>query len=175
MPAVQLSPYQSISIFGWWRQPILTLSWHDIKTNNFTWLQLRALDLSPEELQLVQPLVKEWVQRGGIQINDIPDMTVFPVNPLTDFGVDLSELWGLKCESAQLRHMGVTYDHLLDKGLTPQIMNAFRLTLTAWVELGFSEVHAAVFTDDEASLVFKIRKQELLGIIRSFAPLRRPA
>lgn len=175
MSAVQLTPYQSTRIFGWWRQPILTLSWHDIKTNNFTWRQLRALELSPEELQLVQPLVKEWVQRGGIQITDIPDMIVFPVNPLTDFGVDLAELWDLKCDSTQLKHMGVRYDHLLDKGLTPQIMNAFRLSLSAWVELGFSEVHAAVFTDDEASAVFNIRKRELLSIIRSFAPPRRPA
>jgi len=173
MPAVQISPYQSVCLFGWWRQPILTLSWQDVKTQNFTWRQMRGLGLTAEELQAMQPSVKEWIQRGGIQLGDILDMTVFPVNPLTDFGVDLAELWEMTCDSAQLRRMGVTYDDLLDKGLTPQIMKAFGFTMGGWVEIGFAEEHSAVLTDDEASLVFNVGRQELMGIMRSFAPPRR--
>jgi hypothetical protein len=101
-------------------------------------------------------------------------MTIFPVNPLTDFGVDLSELWALKCESVQMSRMGITYDQLLDKGITPQIMKAFSLPLSVWVDLGFSEEHAAFFTEDESSLVFNIRKKELLSIITTFSPPKRP-
>jgi hypothetical protein len=174
MPAVRVTAYQSTCLFGWWKQPILTLSWHDIKTNNFTWRQLRTLELTADDLKLIQPIVKEWIQRGGIQITDILDMTIFPVNPLTDFGSDLSELWALKCESVQLSRMGITYDQLLDKGITPQIMKAFSLPLSVWVDLGFSEEHAAFFTEDESSLVFNIRKKELLGIIATFSPPKRP-
>jgi hypothetical protein len=173
MLAVEISPYQSICLFGWLRQPILTLSWQDVKANNFTWRQLRGQGLTPEQLKTVQPLVKEWIQRGGIQLADIPDMTVFPVNPLTDFGVDLAELWELKCDVAMMRRMGISYDDLLDKGLTPQIMKAFGFTMGGWVELGFGEEQAAVLLEDEARLVFNVGRAELISIMRSFAPPRR--
>jgi hypothetical protein len=33
-----------------------------------------------DDLKLIQPIVKEWIQRGGIQITDILDMTIF-LNP----------------------------------------------------------------------------------------------
>lgn len=173
MVAVRITPYQSTCLFGWWKQPILTLSWHDIKTNNFTWRQLRALDLTPEQLKNTQSCVTEWIQRGGIQITDIPDMTVFPVNPLTDFGVDLSELWSLKCECGEMKRMGITYDQLIERGITPQIMHAFNMPLSSWVDLGFNEKHAGYFSDAEARHVFAVQQNELQSIIRTFSPPQR--
>ena len=92
MSAVLINAVQSVKIFGFWRQPVLTLSWTDIKQHNLTWRQLRALGLEAEMLKRVQPDKAEWIQRGGIQVADLTDMTCFPVNPLTDFGVDLTEL-----------------------------------------------------------------------------------
>jgi len=175
MVAVKISPYQSTSLFGWWNQPILTLSWHDIKQKNFTWRQLRALGLTAEQLKNTQSAVSEWIQRGGIQITDIPDMTVFPVNPLTDFGVDLSELWSLKCECGEMKRMGITYEQLIERGITPQIMHAFNMPLSSWVELGFGEEHAGYFSDTEARHVFAVQKNELLQIIRTFSPPQRNA
>jgi hypothetical protein len=64
--AVPLSGYQSVSLFGWWRQPILVLAWQDVKYHHFTWRQLRALGLEAETLQRLQPDKQEWLQRGGI-------------------------------------------------------------------------------------------------------------
>ena len=55
-------------------------------------------------------------------------MTVFPVNPLTDFGVDLAELWALRCSAAQMAAMGITFDQLLAKSITPQIRSAFAMS-----------------------------------------------
>ena len=170
MVAVELTPFQSVKLFGWLRQPVLTLSWHDVKTSNFTWRQLRALGLTPEQLKRTQPVVQEWIQRGGIQLTDIPDMTIFPVNPLTDFGVDLSELWTLKCESGTMKSMGIEYKHLIDKGITPEIMAAFNMPLGAWNQLGFTEQHASYFTDAEAMHVFGIKRVELCSIIQTFRP-----
>ncbi len=53
------------------------------------------------------------LQRGGIQVADLIDMVVFPVNPLTDFGVDLAELWHLRCSTQTLISMGITFEHLI--------------------------------------------------------------
>ena len=96
-------------------------------------------------------------------------MTVFPVNPLTDFGVDLAELWQLRCSGQQLASMGVTFDHLLAKGISPQIMGAFCMPLSEWSDVHFSEEHALNMQDSECQLVFGLGKQELQRILRSFA------
>jgi len=102
-------------------------------------------------------------------------MTVFPVNPLTDFGVDLSELWSLKCECGEMKRMGITYEQLIERGITPQIMHAFNMPLSSWVELGFNEEHARYFSDTEARHVFAVQKNELENIIRTFSPPQRHA
>ena len=167
--AVPLSGYQSMSLFGWWRQPILVLSWQDVKYHHFTWRQLRALGLEAETLQRLQPDKQEWIQRGGIQVSDLPDMTVFPVNPLTDFGVDLAELWQLRCNTATMVSMGITFDHLISKGITPQVMSAFALPLSDWIELGFALRHAQLMRPEETRMVFGIEKDEFLRILHTFS------
>jgi hypothetical protein len=170
MSAVLISAVQSVKIFGFWRQPVLTLSWTDIKQHNLTWRQLRALGFDAEVLQRVQPDKAEWIQRGGIQVADLIDMTCFPVNPLTDFGVDLAELWSLRCSPAQMAAMGITFDHLLAKGITPQIMSAFAFTLSDWTELRFAAWHAEKMGEDDSQRVFALSKSELVRILHSFAP-----
>jgi len=169
MSALAVTAKQSVQLFGWWAQPILTLSWNDVKQHHFTWRQLRALGLEAKQLQRLQPDKHEWLQRGGIQVSDLLDMTVFPVNPLTDFGVDLAELWQLRCSGQQLASMGVTFDHLLAKGISPQIMGAFCMPLSEWCDVHFREEHTLNMQDSESQLVFGLGKQELQRILRSFA------
>ena len=169
MSALAVTAKQSVQLFGWWAQPILTLSWNDVKQHHFTWRQLRALGLEAKQLQRLQPDKHEWLQRGGIQVSDLLDMTVFPVNPLTDFGVDLAELWQLRCSGQQLASMGVTFDHLLAKGISPQIMGAFCMPLSEWCDVHFSEEHVLNMQDSDCQLVFGLGKQELQRILRSFA------
>lgn len=171
--AVSVSAIQSIRLFGWYRQPILVLSWQDIKMHHFTWRGLRALGLEPETLMRLQPDKNEWLQRGGIQVADLLDMTVFPVNPLTDFGVDLGELWQMQCSTATMVAMGIKFDQLIYKGITPQIMAAFAKPLSEWIELEFKSVHAANMSPEECKMVFGIEKQEFLIMLRTFEPTAR--
>lgn len=168
MVAVQVSAIQSVSLFGWLKQPILTLSWNDVKYHHFTWRQLRSLGLAAETLQKLQPDKHEWLQRGGIQVSDLVDMTVFPVNPLTDFGVDLAELWQLRCSAPTLASMGITVDQLIAKGLTPEIMAAFAFSLSDWLELGFGLAHTHTLTNDDCLRVYMLEKKELLRLLQTF-------
>ena len=73
-----LDAYQSICLFGWWNQPRMVLTWNDVKVYCFTWRQMRALGITADELKEVQPCETEWIQRGGIQIEDLHDMKHFP-------------------------------------------------------------------------------------------------
>ena len=168
--AIPLSALQSIQLFGIFRQPILVLSWQDVKYHNFTWRNLRALGIEAQALKQLQPDKHEWLQRGGIQVADLIDMVVFPVNPLTDFGVDLAELWQLRCSTQTLVSMGITFEHLIAKGITPQIMAAFALPLSDWTELGFNIQHAEVMRPEECKLVFDIEKPEFIRMLRTFQP-----
>ncbi len=168
--AIPLTALQSIQLFGIFRQPILVLSWQDVKYHNFTWRNLRALGLEAEAMKHLQPDKNEWLQRGGIQVADLIDMVVFPVNPLTDFGVDLAELWHLRCSTQTLVSMGITFEHLIAKGITPQIMAAFALPLSDWTELGFNIQHAEVMCPEECKLVFDIEKPEFIRMLRTFQP-----
>ncbi len=165
--AVRVTSLQSVRLFGIFRQPIMVLSWHDVKQHNFTWRNLRALGLEAQELKQLQPDKNEWLQRGGIQVADLIDMIVFPVNPLTDFGVDLAELWQMRCSTCTLISMGVTFDHLVAKGITPQIMSAFALPLSDWTELGFGLQHAEAMSTLDCEQVFGIQKTEFLHMLRT--------
>ena len=168
MLAIKIDAYQSIQLFGYKRQPILTLSWNDVKRENFTWRYLRSLDFKAEDLQLMQPDKQEWLQRGGVNMQDLKDMLVFPVNPLIDFGADLGELWNMECSVDDMLKMNITYTQLIQKGITPAIMAAFRLPLSAWVQLGFQQEHAACMHANETQLIFGLDQTELVNILNDF-------
>jgi hypothetical protein len=167
---MQIDPYQSVSIFGWWRQPRLTLTWEDVKQRGLSWRNLRALNFEPEELRKMQPDKMEWIQRGGLLLTDIPEMMVFPVNPLTDFRADLAELWNLRCAPGDLVKMGVTYTQLLNKGLNSQIMYYFNFTVHDWAELGMTTADVQALGDADCLQIFGIRKDELVKIMQDFGP-----
>jgi hypothetical protein len=168
MLATKLSAEQSISLFGLWRQPVFTLSWADVKNENFTWKGLRALGLEPKQLQLMQPDKHEWLQRGGVNLQDLKDMTIFPVNPLLDYAVDLAELWAMGCTVDEMQKMNIEYEQLLQKGITPAIMAAFGLTLSAWADLGFKPSHAKCLSNEESNMIFGLQTQEVFQILRDY-------
>jgi hypothetical protein len=170
MVALNISAVQSVVLFGWWKQPILTLSWNDVKCQHFTWRQLRSIGLEADMLIKLQPDKQEWLQRGGIQVRDLLDMTVFPVNPLTDFGVDLAELWQLQCTASTMASMGVKMEHLYAKGMTSDIMAAFAFSLSDWMELSFTEEHASNLSNDECLRIFLLEKHELTRLLQTFTP-----
>ena len=168
MGVILLNAEESVSLFGWFAQPKKTLSWEDIKTFFFTWRQLRSHNITASRLKKIQPDKYEWINRGGLQVSDLNDMTIFPINPISDFGVDLAELWQMQCTAQDLMAMNITYDQLIDKGLSTDIMQCFSFPLSAWVDLGFKPHHAAVLTDDESLRVFGMASCELKTILTSF-------
>ena len=154
-----MEPWQSIRIFGWWDQPRTIVVWDDLKHNNLSWRRLRVeYGFSAHALHTIQPQVREWVARGQLTLHDVLDMSIFPVNPFTDLGADLGEVWSMKWSAEELASMGVTYEQMLVRGITPEIMRCFSFPLSSWMRLGFARRH--VVSDDVAS-VFGMGVQEL--------------
>lgn len=165
---MKIDSYQSVMIYGWWAQPRFTLAWEDVKQRGISWRQLRDLGFEAEELRQMQPDKMEWIQRGGLQLQDIVDMMVFPVNPLIDFRADLAELWNIKCTPEQLCRMGVTYEQLLSRGLNPNIMFYFDFTLSEWARLGMRLEDVDAMTPEECRAVFSIDESEVRKIFSDF-------
>jgi len=170
MGVIILTAEESVNLFGWFAQPVKTLSWEAVKTHLFTWRHLRSYGIDAERLKRVQPDKHEWINRGGLKTSDLNDMTIFPINPITDFGVDLAELWQMQCSVNDLLAMNVTYEQLLEKGLSVDIMHCFGFPLSAWVDLGFKSDHAKILNNEESLRVFGMQTSELLTILSSFIP-----
>lgn len=166
---MKITAHQSVQIFGWWAQPRMTLAWEDIKQAKLSWNALRKLGFDPVDLKEIQPDKHEWIKRGGVTLTDLKDMTVFPVNPLKDFRVDLAELWNMKCSCEDFLSMNMTFQDLLDAGLNPSIMVYFNMRLSEWVSIGMSIRHVQQMSDQESLSIFGLDKQEVLSITRTFS------
>ena len=67
---------------------------------------------------------------------------------------------------------GITFEHLIAKGITPQIMAAFALPLSDWpvTELGFGLQHAVPMRSEDCKLVFDIEKTDFIRMLQTFQP-----
>lgn len=159
---------QSVRIFGWWAQPRVTLGWEDIKATEKTWGELRGLGIGAEDLKRLQPDKMEWIQRGGVRLDDMRDMRVFPVNPIVDFRADLAELWKMAPTAQELHDMQVNYQQLVKRGLSPSIMFYFGFELSDWHLLGLDTYQVSQWSETDTKKVFGIGKHETCNILADF-------
>lgn len=98
-------------------------------------------------------------------------MLIFPVNPLLDFKVDMAELWRMMnntdCSPDDLVEMGVTFEQLLKRGITPEIMFHFGMTLCEWQALGLLASHVEDMQENECKKVFQLDKRETCQILKT--------
>lgn len=164
-----LTASKSIAIFGWWDQPRTVLVWDDIKTHSLTWRQLRTdFGFHARQLKAMQPDKTRWICQGGLRLEDLPDATVFPVNPVTDMLTDIGELIRMQWRHDTIAAMGVTYAQLQLCGVTPRIMRCFRYPLTAWLILGLDSSHVNTWNNDDCVNTFGVAQLELLSIIDGY-------
>ena len=140
------------------------MTWDDVKATELTWAQLRKLNFSAAALHKLQPDKHEWISRSLLTLNDMRDTTIFPINPIVDMRADIGELWSMRCTAQDLHAMGVSYDDLVAKGLTIQIMAHFNYALSMWMQLGFREEH--IKSEDMCFHVFGVEEAELRRIMR---------
>jgi len=160
---MEVTASQSLAFFGWWDQPRFIVTWDDIKAKQFTWQQLRRLNFSAESLYNLQPDKHEWINRSMMTLADMPDTTIFPINPIRDMRADIAEVWSMAWSPDELNAMRVTYSDLVSKGLTMQLMTHFNFPLSMWLQLGFNEDHIKPAMSE---LVFGVDEDELRMIIR---------
>jgi len=163
---MHITPRASIQIFGWFDQPHTVLMWSDVKTLNLTWRMLREeFEFTPQQLFSLQADKQEWIHRGGLRLSDLPEMSMFPINPLRDMRVDIGELCTTQWDHETLSSMGVSYQQMQEFGITPSIMQFYRFSLSSWVSLGLQSTHVKTWTDKDAIATFGLGVPEICRII----------
>ena len=167
--SMHITPCASIQIFGWFDQPHSVLMWSDVvgrKDLNLTWHKLRQeFDFTPQQLYSLQADKQQWISRGNLRTSDLPEMSIFPINPLSDLRVDISELCVQQWDHEILSSMGVTYAQMKEYGMTLAIMSFYRFPLSGWVALGLQAKHVSAWTDREAIDTFWLGIPELCRIV----------
>lgn len=168
---MEVTPLQSIQIFGLWDQPRTMAGWEHIKALNMSWRRLRQeLKFTPQQLQKIQPEKKEWVQRGALTLHDLPEMVIFPINPFVDLSADLGEVWSMRWGADLLADMGVTYEQMVRRGLNPRFMQHLNYSVGGWFLLKFEAKHLdESWTDEACKAVFGACKLEMKSILRNFS------
>jgi len=162
---MEINALQSVRLFGLWDQPRSVVSWDDLKAFGHSWRMLRTqYEFSATDLKTIQPDKAEWILRGQLTLHDLPDMLVFPINPYTDMGADIGEVWSMGWPVELQVMMGVTYGQMHTRGLTPQIMSYFNFPLSQWQALQFTQSDAEKLHEHEVQDIFSISKPELLTI-----------
>lgn len=159
-----VTPLQSLRIFGMFDQPRETVCWEDVKSKKLSWSQLRQIGFDGEALFAMQSDKQAWISHGLIELSDCLDAMIFPLNPLLDMQADLGELWNMQLSCENLKSMGVTYDVLVKKGMTPEIMYYFNFSIAEWMTLGFD---ADKISKDHEN-VFQMSQAEITSILKTF-------
>ena len=167
---MQVTPAQSVIIFGWWNQPRRMVCWENLKALNMPWRRLRTeLEFTPEQLHKVQPDKREWVARGALTLHDLPEMRVFPVNPFLDLNADLAEVWSMQWPADVLADMGVTYEQMQRRGLNPQFMEHLNYSVGGWHLLKMGSRHLDErWSEQQCNRVFQVGLDELRLILANF-------
>ena len=166
---MEVTPVQSIAVFGWWAQPRSVVAWDDIKKLNASWRRLRTeYGFTSEQLAKLQPDKSEWVKRGALTLHDMPDMLAFPVNPFVDLGADIAEVWSMQWPVELLVQMEVTFEHMRTRGLSPQLMRHFAIPLSGWQQLKLQIGDLDSWSDDDVESVFNLDRSELRDILDSY-------
>lgn len=166
---MEITSLQSVRFFGLWDQPRRVLVWEDITAKCYSWRRLRdELMISPSDLRRIQPSAEEWVNRGALQMRDLPEMTCFPVNPFLHLHADLAEVWSMGWSADMLKKLGVTYDQLRAKGMNVNVMKHFGFTMSQWLNLGMTEFHVQTLSDEECLCALDLPRDEILQIMGSY-------
>jgi hypothetical protein len=163
---ILVNPRHLVAIFGVWDQPRQVLEWQDVTARNLTWRTLReSMQFEPEQLKRLQPDVLEWVARASITMQDLPDMTCFPVHPFVHLRADLAEVWSMRWSADTLKQLDVTFEQLRAKGMNSQVMQHFGFTLGQWMSLGMTQAHVRAIDDECLRKCFDMPKEEVLEVV----------
>jgi hypothetical protein len=167
MVLLKLTARQAVEIYGIWN-PQRLLSWKQLVSHNtLTWKKLRSTGLSVSDLYKLQPDPEPWIQNQLIGIEDITEMSTWNIHPIKQMRCTLSQLALLHWPAEVFIRTGVTYDDLVDVGLTIQSIPIFGFTLLNWSYIGLKRHHLELASELECIQVFGMKKAQVISSLNT--------
>lgn len=146
----------------------MQLTWSDVLAQeSLSFPRLLSFNLTEQDLYVLQPDLQAWVRAGKASLPDCPRMRPWDAHPVRDFKADLSDIVRARWGSDVMGRVGVTYDDLLDLGMTPEAMPLMNYTLMMWTEIGFKRHHADRIPANQLFNLFGMAKQDVLVSLRT--------
>lgn len=134
--------------------------------------------LSQDTLVTLQPSVSEWVEKKYVSYEDVAYMTIFPLDPITHLGGDISTLVAYRYPCKVLSAAGLTYGRMRHDdrlGMDAKWMKLMNLTLREWISLGMTGRDVAQMADRDVVEVFGETRATVMmriGVSESFPQAR---
>lgn len=163
---VDLTPSQSIAIYGW-RNPLRILDWKVVlDRDELTFKALYGLGLTEKQLFTLQPDKTAWISEKRLDLNDITLVPKWQVHVTRDMKASFVDIAQMNLSAEFLQHTGVTFDDLVGAGLTLNLMMLLPLTLISWVHLGLHREFLTDLTDVQSHALFHIPKNMVMQCVQ---------
>jgi len=162
---VNLSAQQSVSIYGY-KQPLRVLNWKVVADrDDLTFKRLYGLGLSEKQLLVLQPDKNIWIQEKNLQLSDITLVPSWKVHVTRDMHATIVEIAMLNLSPEFMQHTGVTFEDLVEAGLTLNLMMILKFNLTSWVHLGLYREFLTDLTDVQSIALFSLPKNMVMQCV----------
>jgi hypothetical protein len=166
---IDLTPGQAVTIHGWLGVRTY-LTWSDVLGNpTCTFAFLTSIGICENKLYVLQPDLQAWVRSERASLADCPRMKLWDAHPIRDFKADLADIIRATWPAEVMARMNVTYDDLIELGLTPGTMTLFNYTLMDWTNIGIRRHHIERIP---ASLVFQLFDMTVTAVLSAVPPSR---
>ena len=162
---VDLTPSQAIRIYGYW-SPLRLLDWRVISDReDLTFKKLYSLGLTEKQLYRVQSNKDKWIRDKGLTLEDLKFVPSWRVNPIRDMHATILQIAMLNPSAEFLINSGVTFQDLVNVGLTLNLMAVLRMSLMDWIRLGLHQDFLRDCNDTQSIALFQLPKHLVLQCV----------
>ena len=153
---VDLSPTQSVRIYGYLK-PLRILNWKTVADReDLTFKRLYKLGLTERQLYHLQSNKSLWINEKGLALDDITLVPSWKIHVTRDMYASLPSIAMMNLSSEFLQNSGVTFQDLVEAGLTINLMPILHLNLMSWVQIGLHKDFLRDITDAQSIALFRM-------------------
>jgi hypothetical protein len=174
---VSLTSWQSVTIYGWWK-PLRVLNWKIIADrSDLSVRKLYSMGLNENQLSTMQPDKLLWISDAlgnkRIELCDIVLVPSWRIHATKDMHANIVDIARMNLTAEFLHHTGVTFEDLVDAGLTLNAMLLFGFDLTSWVHLGLYRDFLIGLTDVQSVSLFKMPQSYVIQCVKETSGIQQ--
>ena len=108
-----------------------------------------------------------WIMYKRLELSDILVLPSWKLHVTKDFHAHITAIAMLNLTHEFLQYTGVTFEDLVEAGLTVNLMMLLKLSLNAWIQLGATVEFMQSMQDTQSMALFGIPKNLTLLCLRN--------